>query len=56
MELGSKVTINEISVNGTVIGVWHTLYGQTRYNVRYYDTTKRQAEVRFIADELTPVE
>ena len=40
MELGQNVRIKGNGLTGTVIGIWYSLYGQTQYNVRYYDTTK----------------
>lgn len=51
-ELGQEVRIIEINTTGKIIGIWHTLYGQTQYQVRYYDTVNCKADMLYTAKEL----
>jgi len=50
--LNQKVVIRATGVEGTVIGVWHSAFGQPQYNIRYYDTTNRLADSWLTASEI----
>ena len=52
-KLGQEVTVEDIVVKGTVIGIWQSLHGRTQYRVRRYDTSRRVTEFWYYAEELS---
>lgn len=51
-ELGQTIRIKGNGKDGQVIGVWKTLGGLVRYEVRYFDDVNRDKESWFVASEL----
>jgi len=54
-KLGSRVVIKAISIEGIVIGIWYSLYGQPRYNIRYYDKSAQQVNCWLSKEEIEVV-
>ena len=54
-ELKQRVRIKGNGKDGQVIGVWTSIGGLTRYEVRYFDDVNRDKETWFVAEEIEAV-
>jgi len=55
MILGDRVQIKETGIEGKLVGIWHSLFGRTQFNVRYHDSTGRMAESWLTEQEIVVV-